>query len=948
MISRSGLLLLFSIVVSHTLCAQNARVISGRVLDEAGKPLFLASITVQPGDLQTQSLSNGNFSLLVPAYLQELTLLVTYVGKEPVRRQLRGSEMGQFQLITLASFSLKLADVEVLATRRATTSSNSSLVFDREAIDQLQPLSVANVLNYLPGQTVLRQGLTVQGVQTLNLRSGTNAATLAAAGGSQARNIMETQSLNESFGLTVMVDGSPLSNNANMQMSNTSFMGLFSSNNVTHPDRVLGDRAERNGSLYANYGGLYNGALANTGVDLRTLSVENIEQIEVIGGVASAKYGDYTTGIINIDRQAGVTPLRITLQQNEGTVLSSFSKGIKLSPQLGNLNLNFDYLHSNDDPRDKLKGFERIGGGVLWTVQRGRQAAIKNTLSLNFSTTLDKTRLDPDEGNQRMARFSNRSFNLSNRTVWMLRKPWLQDVEFRASYGVSRSESYDQWFLNGNSVIKINEATETGVYEGRFGPGYYLAYHHIIGKPVNASVRLQTNSLFRIAKGHTYKLSLGIDYRYSDNKGPGVLNDPARPRFDDQGFKNDRPRDFQELAAISNTGVYVENVFRTRFMKRPLMANIGMRADLQNEFFTAAPRINTSWQLAKKWSLALAYGIATKAPGLSQLYPGNVFFDIPLLELYSSTNPEHQLYLVHTEVVKQEKLDLRPYRSETMEAGVTWNGGFLKGSLFYSRRVMNNGFANNTMLVPITVQNYDYDSPVAGEPIHYYPDGTQSTYYLTYNGMRNGNYSRTHSLELILRTGKISALQTSFDLNSALYQTYYRNDVATVSIGGSDGQASVDYTKEALFGVYDKQESKSMTIKSMLSSNTHLPALRMNIVISGEIFWMARTTTLPTSVYPVGYLDRTGNYFPLSAEQARTPEYTHLQRNGRQELVQDQPATIYSNIHLRMSKEMGDVLRLSFNAFNVLNIRPRLRTGTGYFYYNGQPSYSVAMAFSIK
>src|SRR5690606_35673649 len=132
------------------------------------------------------------------------------------------------------------------------------------------------------------------------------------------------------------------------------------------------------------------------------------------------------------------------------------------------------------------------------------------------------------------------------------------------------------------SVIKISEATETGVYEGRYGPGYYLAYHHIIGKPVNASARLQTNSLFRLSKNNTYKLSLGIDYRYNANKGPGVLNDPARPRFDDQGYKNDRPRNFNELSAIQNTGAYMENVFITRLLNKPLYANLGARADVQN------------------------------------------------------------------------------------------------------------------------------------------------------------------------------------------------------------------------------------------------------------------------------------------------------------------------------------------------------------------------------
>src|SRR5690606_26366783 len=140
--------------------------------------------------------------------------------------------------------------------------------------------------------------------------------------------------------------------------------------------------------------------------------------------------------------------------------------------------------------------------------------------------------------NLRMARFKNKNLNLSNRSDWNIRKPWLNDVELRLSYSTGRNESYDQWFLNSSSVIKIAEALETSVYEGKYGPGYYLAYHHIIGIPVNASARLQTNSIFRLSKRNTYKLSLGIDYRYNANNGPGVLNDPSKPRFDDQGYKN--------------------------------------------------------------------------------------------------------------------------------------------------------------------------------------------------------------------------------------------------------------------------------------------------------------------------------------------------------------------------------------------------------------------------
>ncbi|MET0394339.1 MAG: TonB-dependent receptor, partial [Chitinophagaceae bacterium] len=806
--------------------------------------------------------------------------------------------------------------------------------------------SIANVLNYLPGQTILKPTVSVQGVQGINLRSATSAATLSAAGSAQASGVMDAQNLNERFGLTVMVDGVALSNNANMQGSNTSFMGMFSANNITNPDAIVPDRSQRNGTLYSNYGG-DNGLLANTGIDLRTISADNVERVEVISGVASARYGDYTTGIINIDRQAGVSPLRISLQHAGGSVSSGISKGLRLGAQGGNLNLSFDYLHSNDDPRDKLKAYERIGGGLIWTWQQRKATHFKNTLSIDYRNTLDRTRLDPDEGNQRMARFSNKSFNVSNRSNWIVKKPWLYDIELRASYGVAESESYDQWFLNTSSVIKIAEATETSTYEGRYGPGYYLAFHHIKGKPVNASVRLETNSIFRLAKNNTYKLTWGIEYRYSANKGPGVLNDPEKPRFDDQGYKNDRPLSFNRLSTISNKGIYLENVFITRLFHRTFRANAGVRGDWQNGFFTAAPRLNAGWNLLKNLTFNIAYGIATKAPGLSQLYPGNVYFDIPLLELYSSTNPEHQLYLVHTEVVKQEKLSLKPYSSYTFETGFSWNGKFLKGSVFYTNRIMRNGFATNTTLVPVTVDNYAYATPVAGQPINYYKDGTQETFYLTYSGLRNGLYSRSNSWEIALRTAPIQSLRTSFDINTAVYSTYYRNKSDAPDLG-SGGQVTIDYTKDAVFGIFNLQDSRSLTVKSTVFTNTHVPALRMTIGFTGEIFWVAKTTTLARSVYPHGYYTKAGQAFYLSPEQAMSPAYANLLRRPVGQNTDYRPATVYPNVHLRLAKEIGDAVRISFNAFNVFNIRPVDSEGTSSYYYNGQPSYSAAMIFSIK
>lgn len=933
---RLPIFVLAGIFSFFTLSAQPVMEVKGKVVGEDNKALSFASVKLLQTDLSVQTAEDGSFHLPVPPPFKEITLIVSHAGKQAVTRVLKDGSITAFQLIRLENLTLKLADVEVNGVRRSTAGSNSSIVFDRQAIEQSQPLSIANVLNYLPGQTMLKPTVSVQGSQAVTLRSATNPATISGMPAENG-NMMEIQQMNEAFGVSVLVDGVTINNNANMQASNPTFMGLLSANNIDHPN-ILPDRSQRNGTLYSTY----SAAGANTGLDLRQLQAENIESIEVISGVASASYGDYTTGLVVVNRQAGVTPWRITLRNIEATQNIGINKGFKLSPSLGTVNIGFDYLNSRDDPRDKIKGFQRLGGSLLWTFQQKKQTHFRNTLSLDINSTIDQTKLDPDQGNQRMAKFNNREIRVSNRSEWVIRKPWLYNIKLQASYSRGRQESYDQWFLNGSSIIAIAGGTETGTYEGHHAPGYYLAMHHVVGEPIAASLRLETNSIFRLAHQSTYKLTLGVNHNYDDNVGPGVLLDPDRPRFDYVNGKNDRPRPFDNLPALRNTGFYTENTFNTPVLGKPFQINLGARGDIQNGFFTLSPRINASWKLAKKIQWKLAYGVATKAPSLSQISPGNVYIDIPLINIY---NADHRLFLVHTKVIEQGKLPIRPYKSYTFETGFSWDAKPFSGSVFFFNRRMENGFTNATTLVPITLPDYTYTLQAPGQPVLYQPDGTYTTYFNTYPSLTNGNYSRTNGVELIVNTEKIRALQTSFTMNTAWYSSYYNNKAEAINI---NGQVVVDYTKEAVFGVFSNQETKASNVKSSIISNTHIPSLRMMVMLTGEIFWINRSETLPSGIYPTGYLDITGSYFPLTAQQAQSPEYAHLVKSALTEKVVYTPPMIYSNIHLRLSKEIGDALRFSFNAYNVFNIRPSNQTTSGYNYYNGQPSFGAELIFTIK
>ncbi|HYK55430.1 MAG TPA: hypothetical protein VEV15_03060 [Flavisolibacter sp.] len=144
------------------------------------------------------------------------------------------------------------------------------------------------------------------------------------------------------------------------------------------------------------------------------------------------------------------------------------------------------------------------------------------------------------------------------------------------------------------------------------------------------------------------------------------------------------------------------------------------------------------------------------------------------------------------------------------------------------------------------------------------------------------------------------------------------------------------------------QESDGNNIKSTLTTNTHIPALRLAIMLTGEVYIMNRTEDHATTTDPAGYLNKDLVYFPLAEKEATSPEYAHLLRSASQENVRNRPSFVYPNIHMRISKEIGDYLRFSFNAYNAFNIRPVETVNSSPFYYNGRPSFGAELLFTIK
>ena len=194
----------------------------------------------------------------------------------------------------MAASSLALQEVTVTAKQQAM---GSSSVIDQTALQHLQPKSVEDILQLMPGNLTKNPDVNYIGQTYIREVSGSN---------------------NNAMGALVMVDGAPISNDAIMQSMSTSKYQInddpkSSSQNTT-----------------------------GAGVDLRTISTDNIENMEVIRGIPSVEYGNLTSGAVLIKTKKGATPLEVKGKVDPNSKMLYAGKGFTLNTG-GTVNLALDY-----------------------------------------------------------------------------------------------------------------------------------------------------------------------------------------------------------------------------------------------------------------------------------------------------------------------------------------------------------------------------------------------------------------------------------------------------------------------------------------------------------------------------------------------------------------------------------------------------------------------------
>ncbi|WP_410221560.1 TonB-dependent receptor plug domain-containing protein [Pedobacter sp.] len=894
---------LFFVLNSHAILAQIS--IQGKITDHKQVPLEYVTVRLPDFDRITYTDKGGLFSFIIDAKeIKSFKLQANMVGKEKFDKTISvGSVTQKFYVpITLLDLNLSLNEVQVSAVQKTTNLSNSSVLFDRQAIEQAQAFSLADILNGLPGK--LYSPVDLQSPKNLTLRSE--------ASGNAANN--------NAMGIAIIIDGLAQNNNANMQAKNVGTYGL---GNSTITDRT------NNVGYDVTFGGL----------DLREIPADNIESIEVISGVAPAQYGDLTDGAIIINRQAGKTPFMFNTRINNGSTNFSLTKGFKLPEKYGFLNTNINYLVSNDDPRDNMKKYNRVSGGIMHTIYFNHH--IKNTISLDYSEKLDDAKRDPDDGTEKMAYSKNRRFAISNRLSWQLNSKVIKSISLNAGLDMGFQDSYSQWYLNGNVKPMANKDT-TGVYEGYYLPGNYLAVDQVVGKPKNFNGNISFSSHFNVGE-IKHILSYGASISIASNKGKGVLFDPERPRFISQGYKNERPYDFELLPDLINSGIYLEDRFNIKVFNRNLRFNAGLRYDIQNGYGTLQPRINANYSISKNLSFNAAYGIATKAPTMAYRYPGPTYFDLPILNVYTG-DVRNSLFLVYTYKYLPDNSSLKPSQSNQAEIGLSYSHPLFNASVNGYLKNNKNGFAGQSQYFGIMVPDYTYNITNNQKPV-YQPTGTYTLKGGLANSVITNNVSSSNNgIELFISVKKITAIQTSFSFNSSYtYSSFYNSNELIAKASDADILAN----KKAWYAIYDARESINKAFTYKLNSDTHIPKLGLVVSLYFDFVWLKNQLIKGDNAYPKAYLDSYGNRYPIDNFDPNNPDYGHLTRSADLETQAKLPFS-YANVSMRLAKELKNNIRFSVNAYNVFNLKANYydpKNNKSYSYLN---PLSIGAELSIK
>lgn len=611
------------------------------------------------------------------------------------------------------------------------------------------------------------------------------------------------------------------------------------------------------------------------GTDTRNINNSNVERIDVISGVPSVEYGDFTNGVVKVVTRKGKTPLTADISIRPHTQSYALGKGLKLGHSGGVVNLSFERARSVADIASPHTSYIRNAFGVRYsnTFTTRRDKQISMGFGLNGNVGGLNSESDPDAFKETYLKVRDNAFRTNLSFSYRANSPWLSDLQWGATFSYANNRSEQRLNKSSSAMEPSIHAMQNGYFvasrydENPLSPiillptGYWYITNFDDDVPLNYTAYLKARWSHRF-NGISSNLLIGSEWKGEKNEGRGEYYDDMRyaPTW--------REYRYDDVPMMNNISAYAEEELTIPFKSSHLQVKAGIRSDhtvlAGSEYGivgSISPRFNARYTFAESdtrflqgITLRAGWGKAVKLPSFEILYPREMYVD-RLAFAPGSMNDGTAYYAYHTEVVKptyNKQLSWQYNVMREVGADLRFKGVNVSLSFFY-----------NTMYRPYTqmkdFQPFDYSFtdqralegcpiPLANrvfqidqhtgivtvadkhgvlpsqrlehKTIH---DFKTSPYYV------NGSSSSRMGLEWVFDFDKIKAINTSVRVDGKYY--YYKGiderlNPAHPTLRSTDGQPN-KYIGYYVGGPRVYNGFKTNRLNLNLTTVTHIPKIRM-------------------------------------------------------------------------------------------------------------------------
>ncbi len=586
------------------------------------------------------------------------------------------SNDGSDYCFMIGSIEVKSHGEELIPEEAVTTRKISS-----GEIEHMQAASLGDVLNLIPGiEKTQNPGLSKQskvGIRSVSL-DGIDGAL-------------------ESFGTTIIVDNNEMSSAADADPSGRS------------------------------------------GLDLRTIPADNIESVEVISGIPSAEYGNFSNGIIKVKTKSGYVQNKMKAKLNPDTKTTSYSGGYKLSNS--SIDYHFNYGFSERDLREDGDEYHRLYGKLGYSKPFFNEK-LKTRSNFTFTKILDS---DAPVGIYKIRDY-NEGYKTSGSFSFDYEKSENQHFKGFFNINLNRKKDFKERYLveqvtiDSNTVvnyegIELSDTTLVG----------YIGKKQIKGYGVSVNSNLKYNQIFSFGN-HDHDFLFGINNKFESNIGNGLVLDHFWNYYG--VYSTQRSYAYDEYDPMNQYSFFIQDKIRGKLFSRKYNLMIGLRytafnpkgidfskgfLDTQNgEFF--CPRFNLQYFISDGLRFRIGAGTSAKAVSLAYLYKAPAYFKYTLND---SVVEEMQL---------QQNQDLQGYATTKYEASIDWSPNKIIGFSL-------TGYYTNSDNSPSS-RTYPFGYTEK-------PDTINAARYSIYENL---GWRHSYGIEYMIRTKRIRNLQFKMNI----------------------------------------------------------------------------------------------------------------------------------------------------------------------------------------